>query len=178
MLLRVSFPKLSFNLLASLYQQSQAITTATKRPSLQSPLGISFILESARALGGKTGMSSSAETRKSGSQFQQLETPSATGGTQARADSAGSPTDSNSDSATTPTAEDFERWLQQLRGWFFELPSAGRVTVLALAIVVGFSLLRTVLEVVTSLVSLALLALVAYVVYKIFIAGDWPEGDA
>ncbi|MEO0947914.1 MAG: hypothetical protein AAFY11_07185 [Cyanobacteria bacterium J06641_5] len=77
----------------------------------------------------------------------------------------------------TPTAEEFDRWLQQVRGWFFELPSVGRVAVLALAIVLGFSLLRTVLEVVTSLVSLALLLLVAYVVYKIFIAGDWPSGD-
>ncbi len=78
-----------------------------------------------------------------------------------------------------PTVEDFERWAQEARGWFFELPSAGRVAVLALAVVVGFSLLRTVLEVVASLVSLTLLLLVAYVVYKIFIAGDWPaqNGD-
>lgn len=76
---------------------------------------------------------------------------------------------------SVPTVEDLGRWVQEARGWFFDLPSAGRIVVLALAIVTGFSLLRAVLEVVASFVSLAMLLLVAYVVYKIFIAGDWPS---
>ena len=129
-------------------------------------------------------MSSSAETQESGGRVRQLETPQAAGGvppkTPSEATAGGARADqhdANAAGAATPTTEDFERWLQQVRSWFFELPSAGRVAVLAIAIVVGFSLLRTVLEVVTSLVSLALLLLVAYAVYKVFIAGDWPSGD-
>lgn len=127
-------------------------------------------------------MSPSAKAQGSDSHGRQLETPPATDGAPPKTTAERARRDERSFEAgapgvATPTTEDLDRWLQQVRGWFFELPSAGRVTVLALAIVLGFSLLRTVLEVVTSLVSLALLLLVAYVVYKIFIAGDWPSND-
>lgn len=127
-------------------------------------------------------MSPAAETQESGGYVRQPETPQAASDvpptkTSEHARAQERQYEASATKATAPTAEDFDRWLQQVRGWFFELPSAGRVAVLAVAIVVGFSLLRTVLEVVTSLVSLALLLLVAYVVYKVFIAGDWPSSD-
>lgn len=65
--------------------------------------------------------------------------------------------------------------LNQLQIWFNNLPRGGQVIVGLVAIVVGFSLLNTVLQVVTSLLSIAILAVLLYGLYKFFIAPQSPE---
>ena len=60
--------------------------------------------------------------------------------------------------------------LNQFTTWFNSLPSAGKVAVVALAAILGFSLLRSVLQLVASLISLAILGVLLYLVYKFFVA--------
>jgi type IV secretory pathway VirB2 component (pilin) len=57
----------------------------------------------------------------------------------------------------------------QVVNWFNKLPSAGKVAVVIIAAVVGFSLLRSVLQLVASLISLAILGVILYWVYKFFV---------
>jgi uncharacterized membrane protein YcjF (UPF0283 family) len=57
----------------------------------------------------------------------------------------------------------------QVTNWFNSLPSAGKVAVAAIAALIGFSILRTVLQLVASLFSLALLGVILYLVYKFFV---------
>ena len=65
--------------------------------------------------------------------------------------------------------------LNQAQIWFNNLPRGAQVIVALVAIVVGFSLLNTVLQVVTSLLSIAILAIVLYCLYKFFVAPQSPE---
>ncbi len=60
--------------------------------------------------------------------------------------------------------------LNQVVNWFNSLPSAGKVAVVAIAAILGFSLLRSVLQLVASLISLAILGVLLYLVYKFFVA--------
>lgn len=64
-----------------------------------------------------------------------------------------------------------EIWLQ-VRNWFDRLPSAGKIAVVAIAAIIGLSLLRTVFQLVASLITLAVLAVVLYFIYKFFIASQ------
>ena len=50
------------------------------------------------------------------------------------------------------------------------LPTLGKVAIAAIALFVSFSLLSTVLRLVTSLLSVAVLGVVLYLLYKFFIA--------
>ena len=59
--------------------------------------------------------------------------------------------------------------LNQVATWFNRLPSAGKVAVVIIAAIVGFSLLRSVLQLVASLISLAILGGILYLVYKFFV---------
>lgn len=59
--------------------------------------------------------------------------------------------------------------LNQVATWFDRLPSAGKVAVVIIAVIVGFSLLRSVLQLVASLISLAILGGILYLVYKFFV---------
>lgn len=65
--------------------------------------------------------------------------------------------------------------LNQVQIWFNNLPRGAQVIVGLVAIVVGFSLLNTVLQVVTSLLSIAILAILLYCLYKFFVASQSPE---
>jgi len=60
--------------------------------------------------------------------------------------------------------------LNQVVNWFNSLPSAGKVAVVAIAAILGFSLLRSVLQLVASLISLTILGVLLYLVYKFFVA--------
>lgn len=64
---------------------------------------------------------------------------------------------------------------KRIANWFNSLPKAGKVTVVIIAALVGFSLLRSVLQLVTSLISLALLGAILYLVYKFFVAPQSPK---
>lgn len=60
--------------------------------------------------------------------------------------------------------------LNQMTNWFNSLPSPGKVVVAIVATLIGFSVLRTVLQLVASLISLAFLGVILYLVYKFFVA--------
>ena len=58
---------------------------------------------------------------------------------------------------------------QKVANWFNSLPSFGKVAVVIIAVLIGFSILRTVLQLVASLISLALIGVILYLVYKFFV---------
>lgn len=60
--------------------------------------------------------------------------------------------------------------LSRLTEGFNDLPTPGKAIAVVVAIGIAFSLLRTVLQLVTALISLAILGVVVYFVYKFFIA--------
>ena len=59
----------------------------------------------------------------------------------------------------------------QVQNWFQELPILGKVIVVAVGIGVSLSLLKTVFELLTSMLTLAVIGALGYVGYKVFI-GD------
>lgn len=63
----------------------------------------------------------------------------------------------------------------QAINWYHTLPDAGKVAVAIAGALVGFSLLRTVLQLVASLISLTLLGVTLYLVYKFLIAPQSPK---
>lgn len=62
--------------------------------------------------------------------------------------------------------------LPRLQQWFANLPKTGKIIVGVMALMVGFSILRTVLQLISAVISLAILAVVLYLVYQFFIASD------
>ena len=81
----------------------------------------------------------------------------------------------NSFSEHNPQSSPLQTKLSQVQIWFNNLPRGGQVIVGLVAIVVGFSLLNTVLQVVTSLLSIAILAVLLYGLYKFFITPQSPK---
>ncbi|HEY9650637.1 MAG TPA: hypothetical protein V6C95_08235 [Coleofasciculaceae cyanobacterium] len=65
--------------------------------------------------------------------------------------------------------------VHQAMNWYKTLPDAGKVAVAIACAVVGFSLLRMVLQLVASLISLTLLGVTLYLVYKFVIAPQSPK---
>jgi hypothetical protein len=63
----------------------------------------------------------------------------------------------------------FKQVFNQVANWFNRLPKVGKVAVVLIATIIGFSLLRSVLQLVASLISLAILGVILYLVYKFFI---------
>lgn len=107
------------------------------------------------------------ETRDPNSQAEVQPASSSTG------DRAGSgPQPRSSVPADALWAPTLSEWIVKTRQWFDGLPSGGKVLVLVLGAIVGFSTLRTVLQLITSIVSLAVLVVVFYGVYKLFMVAD------
>lgn len=85
-------------------------------------------------------------------------------------------TSSKNPAGTSPSGTPFiekknlNQSLNQIRDWFNTLPSAGKVVVVIMTAIIGFSLLNTVLRLVSSLLTIAILAVVLYLLYKFFIA--------
>lgn len=65
--------------------------------------------------------------------------------------------------------------LNQLANWFNSLPKAGKVAVVAIATLIGFSVLRSVLQLVGALISLAVVGGILYLVYKFFVTPQSPK---
>jgi hypothetical protein len=59
--------------------------------------------------------------------------------------------------------------LKQVTNWFNNLPSPGKVAVVVVTVLISFSVLRSVLQLVASLISLAILGAIVYLVYKFFV---------
>jgi hypothetical protein len=62
--------------------------------------------------------------------------------------------------------------LPRVQQWFANLPKVGKIIVGAVTLMVSFSILRTVLQLISAVISLAILAVVLYLVYQFFIASD------
>ena len=60
--------------------------------------------------------------------------------------------------------------LNQVTNWFNGLSGTAKVVVISFAALVGFAVIKSVLQLVASLVSLAILGVVLYGVYKLFVA--------
>jgi hypothetical protein len=67
-------------------------------------------------------------------------------------------------------SQDHKSIVNQVADWFNRLPSAGKVAVVSIGLLVGFSILRSLLQLVASLFSLAILGVILYLVYKFFVA--------
>lgn len=67
------------------------------------------------------------------------------------------------------TAAPEKNYLQIVLNWFDRLPTLGKVGVVVGGIVIGFSLLNSVLKLVTSVLVIAILAVVLYGAYKFII---------
>lgn len=65
--------------------------------------------------------------------------------------------------------------LQQIFNWFNRLPDAGKVAVALVAALVAFSVLKSVFQLVTSIISLAVLGVILYLVYRFFVARQSPK---
>ena len=68
-----------------------------------------------------------------------------------------------------------EKTLERLQTWFQALPPVAKVAVAVVGTIAGFSLLNTVLKVVTSLLSIVVMGVVLYLLYKFFLAPGSSE---
>lgn len=80
-----------------------------------------------------------------------------------------------STSSQTDTSQSIETGVSLLRQWFESLPTAAKVVVAVVGLMIGFSLLNTVLKLITSLISITILAVVLYLLYKFFLAPKETE---
>ncbi len=65
---------------------------------------------------------------------------------------------------------------QQLAVWFNHLPAVGKVVVAVISIILGLSLLNTVLNLVTTIVMLAIVVTVLYGLYRVFLGNSGRAG--
>ncbi|PSO49530.1 MAG: hypothetical protein BRC33_06590 [Cyanobacteria bacterium SW_9_44_58] len=65
----------------------------------------------------------------------------------------------------------------QVRRWFNELPIVGKVIVVAVGIGISFSLLKTVFQLITSLLTLAIIGALGYVGYQVLIKSKNASND-
>ncbi|HEY9673625.1 MAG TPA: hypothetical protein V6D11_19435 [Waterburya sp.] len=68
-----------------------------------------------------------------------------------------------------------ESVLNPLINWFNSLPTFGKVAVVTIAVLVGSSLLFSVIQLIASLISLAILGVILYLVYKFFVTSQSPK---
>ena len=79
----------------------------------------------------------------------------------------------NQNSTATPPVTPTEvinplnQWIGVIQNWLNGLPKAGKIAVVAIALIISFSLLSTVLHIITSLLSIALLGGILYVGYRV-----------
>jgi hypothetical protein len=66
-------------------------------------------------------------------------------------------------------SQSLEKSMNQIKNWYNSLPTPGKAGVAVGGVLVAFSLLNTVLKLVTSLVTVAILVVILYGVYKFFI---------
>jgi hypothetical protein len=86
-----------------------------------------------------------------------------------------------SSTGQTPIGQRFQGYINQVRTqvaiektmqWFNRLPTSGKVAVAVVAVLVGFSVLASILQLVASLVALSILGVILYLVYKFFISSE------
>lgn len=65
--------------------------------------------------------------------------------------------------------------LPQIASWFHNLPDVLKIVAIAVAAIISFTLLRTVLQLVFSLITLAVVGGLVYFAYKFWVAPQPPE---
>jgi purine-cytosine permease-like protein len=63
-------------------------------------------------------------------------------------------------------AKQIESWLNYAKTWFGELPQTGKLVVGVAGVMVGFSVLNSLLHLISTLVSIAILGFLLYVGYR------------
>lgn len=63
----------------------------------------------------------------------------------------------------------------KISNWFTGLSGTGKIVAVSAGALVGFALLRTIFELVASLISLSVLIVVLYLVYKVWVAPRQPK---
>lgn len=71
---------------------------------------------------------------------------------------------------STPWRSRFQESCDRVIIWFAAIPSSGKLLVLAIGGLLGLTLLKTVLQLVSSLITLLVLGIIFYLVYKFWIA--------
>jgi len=84
-----------------------------------------------------------------------------------------SPLNSNS----TKFSNQFQKISRQVTRWFHDLPIVGKVIVVAIGLGIGFSLLKTVFQLITSLLTLAIIGGLGYVGYQVLIKSKYTNND-
>lgn len=74
-------------------------------------------------------------------------------------------------------SQQLEKTLNQLRDWYNSLSTPAKAAVTLVGVLVAFSLLNSVLKLVTSLLSTVILALVLYGLYRFLMASNSNQGD-
>ncbi len=80
------------------------------------------------------------------------------------------PTNAHPVTTQTPTSSNAVAGLNQITGLFKSLPSAGKLIVVGVGIIVGFAILKSLLSLVAALFSLAFLGLGVYLTYQFLVA--------
>ncbi len=65
--------------------------------------------------------------------------------------------------------------LQQVTNWFNGFSGVGKVVVISAAAIVGLIVLKTVFQLVATLISLAIVGVLLYLVYRLFVAAKAPK---
>jgi hypothetical protein len=73
-------------------------------------------------------------------------------------------------------AETFGRSYQQSIAWFNSIPSSAKLVAIAGGGLLGLTLIKTVFQLITSLLTLSVLGIILYLVYRFWIAPKGGEG--
>lgn len=68
------------------------------------------------------------------------------------------------------SSESLEKGINKLKIWYNDLPTPGKAAIAVAGVLVAFSILNSVLKLVTSLLSVAVLVVILYGAYKFLIA--------
>ncbi len=71
-------------------------------------------------------------------------------------------------------SEKFGRSYQQSIAWFNSIPSSAKLVAIAVGGLLGLTLIKTVFQLITSLLTLSVLGIILYLVYRFWIA---PKGE-
>ncbi|MDY6784425.1 MAG: hypothetical protein SW833_18060 [Cyanobacteriota bacterium] len=80
------------------------------------------------------------------------------------------PPSPDSDPSVRPHSPSWQGLQRQIKQWFEGLPTAGRAIAVLAAVALGFSLLKTVLQLVSAVFGIAFFGLILYGAYKFLIA--------
>jgi hypothetical protein len=70
----------------------------------------------------------------------------------------------------TESSQTLQSQLNRFINWFNGMPGLGKLVVIGFLAIVGFAILRAVLQLVAAVISLAVLAVLLYFVYQFFLA--------